>query len=108
MPKDGFKTITIKDWVYEKFKVEYTIRQEKLFEIGICSLSAWISHSLEKLEKESKLRFSLLADFKTHIVILDRWRKNMFTIDDKWNCSCKRENCIHIGFSYSLKETDAW
>ena len=55
MPAPGYKTITVKEDVYEWFKREYEKRKvENRLEDGITSFSAWVSRMLYLMMEEEK------------------------------------------------------
>ena len=54
MPKKGYKTITVKESVYNYFKEQWEKRKHELEIQGITSLSAFITHELHRLLEQEK------------------------------------------------------
>jgi hypothetical protein len=57
MPKKGYKTITVKDEVYDYLMNEYQkVKQEYSIKKGIRSFSAYVSFRLSELMEQEKKR----------------------------------------------------
>jgi predicted CopG family antitoxin len=54
MPKKGYKTITVKESVYNYFKEQWEKRKHELEVQGISSFSAFITHELNRLLEQEK------------------------------------------------------
>ena len=54
MPKDGFKSITVSDEVYNKLLKEYHLRSDELKEQGVCSFTGFITKSLNDHKEQSR------------------------------------------------------
>ena len=49
MPKQGYKTITITDELYEDLKAKYAIEKSKYSRIGVRSFSAYVAFRLAEM-----------------------------------------------------------
>ena len=55
MPKEGWKSITVRQDVYDYFKKQYEKRKlEEKLESGVTSFSGYVNHLLYKLMKQEK------------------------------------------------------
>ena len=55
MPRKGYKSITVREEVYEQFKQEWRKRKEEYVKKGITSFSGFVASFItELLEKEDK------------------------------------------------------
>ncbi len=114
MPKDGFKSITVSETVYDKFFDVYQKSKEELLMKGVNSFSGYITYMLEeniqkdktfaryapKLEKISvdDDRVILKDNIKNRIAEVTIQRGELF-------CQlCEEKDCVHIGFVFSLPD----
>lgn len=55
MPRKGYKTITIREEAYEKFRQIYSKRRQEYIEKGVTSFSGFITSFIsEMIEQEDK------------------------------------------------------
>ncbi len=114
MPKDGFKSITVSETVYDKFFDVYQKNKEELLMKGVNSFSGYITYMLEeKIEKDKTFaryapklekisvdgdRVILKDNIKNRIAEVTIQRGELF-------CQlCEEKDCVHIGFVFSLPD----
>ena len=114
MPKDGFKSITVSETVYDKFFDVYQKNKEELLMKGVNSFSGYITYMLEeKIEKDKTFaryapklekisvdgdRVVLKDNIKNRIAEVTIQRGELF-------CQlCEEKDCVHIGFVFSLPD----
>jgi hypothetical protein len=114
MPKAGFKSITVSDYVYNRFFGTYERTRRDLELKGITSFSGYLTSMMEEIMTKYET-FSRHAPFmekidveQNRITVKDNKRKRVaevFLKDDKLSCSLDESvDCAHIGFVYSLPE----
>jgi len=114
LPKDGFKSITVSETVYDKFFDVYQKNKEELLMKGVNSFSGYITYMLEeKIEKDKTFaryapklekisvdgdRVILKDNIKNRIAEVAVQRGELF-------CQlCEKKDCVHIGFVFSLPD----
>ena len=114
MPKDGFKSITVSETVYDKFFDVYQKSKEDLLMKGVNSFSGYITYMLEEMMQKDKTfaryahklekisvdgdRVILKDNIKNRIAEVTIQRGELF-------CQlCEEKDCVHIGFVFSLPD----
>ena len=114
MPKPGFKSITVSEYVYRKFFEVYEKNRKDLELKGIRSFSGYLTSMME----EMMVKYEALAK---HIPLIEKVamdRDRVILRDNKCNriievlfrndeLQClldESSDCIHVGFAYSLPE----
>ena len=116
MPKNGYKSITIKDSIYDNFEKIYKKNKQKLLsERGITSFAGYMTWILAKLMKKDPItsehipRFSVITMKDIlEIIIKDNERDHIIRLthrdagdDYTLFCNyCDHFECIHVGFLY--------
>lgn len=113
MPKPGYKSITIPDYLYDQFRVHIGSDNVKN-EVGSYSLSRFVSHMLEgRMMKDKAIAHNSLMLRKIgidgdRVILRDRKSNRVVEVvikDHTLYCeSCKSEECLHCGFCYALPE----
>ncbi|MGB7677540.1 MAG: hypothetical protein WBL49_01910 [Nitrososphaeraceae archaeon] len=114
MPRAGFKSITVSDYVYNRFFGTYERTRRDLELKGITSFSGYLTSMMDEIMTKYET-FSRHAPFmekidvdQNRITVKDNKRKRIaevFLKDDKLRCSLDESiDCAHIGFVYSLPE----
>ena len=114
MPKPGFKSITVSEYVYNKFFKVYEKRKNDLELKGITSFSGYLTSMMEETMIKHEA-FAKQAPFMEKIsididrVLLKDNKKNRIVevILKNGELRClvdEKTDCIHIGFVYSLPE----
>ncbi len=118
MPKDGFRSITIPETVYDRFQDAYTGNKAELAVRGIRSLSGYLTHMLEDVMRldeavaEYTPRMKKVSVDDGRAVLLDRHENRIAEVvvrDGLLYCQlCEVGNCLHVGFAHSLPEVYAF
>ena len=114
MPRNGWKTITVPEYVYNRFKKEYDEKKEEYhLKFGISSFSAFIakllSERLEKLERKERPRLEHLNVYEDHVKIVDNVMNRIASVyfngKGKVYCDvCDVDSCIHVDYAIGLPE----
>lgn len=112
MPKAGFKTITVSDYVYDTFFAVYKKNKRELAMNGIFSFSGYITdlvrQSTEKTRTFSKYqeaiqKISVDAD---RVILKDMGKNRIVEVTiskGELFCQlCEKNSCLHIGYCYSI------
>ncbi len=114
MPKEGFKSITVSEIVYNKFFDVYQKNKEDLLMKGVNSFSGYVTYMLEEMMQKDKTfaryapkiekisvdgdRVILKDNIKNRIAEVAMQRGELF-------CQlCEDKNCIHVGFAWAIPE----
>jgi hypothetical protein len=114
MPKEGFKSITVSDTVYDRYYEIYQKNKQELTMKGVNSFAGYITYMLEQTMQKDKT-FAKYAP-KLEKVSIDDDR--VFVKDNIKNriaevtvqrgelyCQlCEEKNCFHVGFVFSLPD----
>ena len=117
MPKDGFRSITIPETVYDRFHDAYTGNKADLAVRGIRSLSGYLTHMLEEVMRLDEAvaghtpRMKKVSVDDGRAVLLDRQENRIAEVavrDGSLHCQlCEADNCLHVGFAHALPEACA-
>lgn len=114
VPKEGFKSITVSETVYNRFSDTYA-RNKKALEVkGIRSLSGYVSYMLEERmqENEALARHAPLLEKISvdddRIVLLDKAKNRVAEVtvqNGALFCQlCEETDCLHVGYAFALPE----
>lgn len=111
MPNGKYKSITVSETVFDNFYKAYEKIKEPLKEKGIFSFSAYFESLMVEVLEDIKIsyRFRDVTFFNDLVIFRDYWLGQMVEVeileDGIWCKTCKREDCLHIGFLYSVPKT---
>ena len=114
MPKEGFKSITVSEIVYDKFFDVYQKNKQDLVMKGVNSFSGYVTYMLEEMMQKDKTfakyapkiekisvdgdRVILKDNIKNRIAEVAMQRGELF-------CQlCEDKNCVHVGFAWAIPE----
>jgi hypothetical protein len=114
MPKPGFKSITVSDYVYRKFFEVYEKSRRDLELKGITSFSGYLTSVME----EMMIKYEAFANHipliekiaidSDRVILKDNKCNRIIEVlfrNDELHCLLdESSDCIHIGFAYSLPE----
>lgn len=114
MPKPGFKTITVKEAIFNKYYSHYKKREGELKAKGI-SFSAFVTGLMREamIKHETFLKYApfieKIAMEDDRVILKDNKQDRIAEVmikDGQLQCLLDEEKteCIHIGFVYSLPE----
>ncbi|MEM2759576.1 MAG: hypothetical protein QXU32_08315 [Nitrososphaerales archaeon] len=114
MPKSGFKSITVSEYVYMKFFDVYEKSKKDLEMKGITSFSGYLTgmmeelmHKYEVFAKYAPMMEKIAAD-DNRVVVRDNKKNRIAEVQFKGGelyCMLDEKNdCVHVGFVYSLPE----
>ncbi len=112
MPKEGFKSITVSETVYDKFHDVYQKNKNELVMKGVNSFSGYITYMIED-RMQSDMTFAKYAPMLEEISVLndrilikDNMKKRVAEValqNGKLFCLlCENKNCSHVGFAFGL------
>lgn len=114
MPKPGYKSITVKEHIYNKYESHYNKQKKQLERKGISSFTGYVNSLME----EAMARHEALAKYapfleevaieQDRVIIKDNKRNRIAEVmikDGELQCLLdEKTDCIHIGFVYALPE----
>ena len=113
MPKPGFKTITVKEAVFNKYYFHYKKRKDELKAKGI-SFSGFVTGLMEEtiLKHEAFLKHApflqKIAIEDDRVILKDNKRDRIAEViirNGELQCLLdEKTDCVHIGFVYALPE----
>ena len=114
MPKNGFKSITINEIVYDKFYQIFFDSKEKLALKGVNSFAGYVTYCLEDMMRKDETfskftpKIEKISVDQDCVILRDIPLKRIVEIQFKKNklfCMlCDKNDCKHVGFSESLPE----
>ena len=114
MPKPGYKSITIKEHIYNKYEQNYNKEKKQLEQKGINSFSGYITSLMEEamLRHEAFAKHApfleKLAIEQDRVIIKDNKRNRIAEVmirNGELQCLLDEKiDCVHIGFVYALPE----
>lgn len=117
MPKPGYKSITVKEHIYNKYEENYNREKKELERKGINSFSGYITSLMEEamIRHEAFAKHApfleKLAIEQDRVIIKDNKRNRIAEViikDGQLQCLLdEKTDCVHIGFVYALPEVYA-
>ena len=114
MPKSGFKSITVSEYVYKKFFDVYEKSRKELEMKGITSFSGYLTSMMEELMQRYEVfakyapMIEKVATDDNRVVVKDNKKNRIAEVQVKGGelyCLLDERNvCVHVGFVYSLPE----
>jgi hypothetical protein len=114
LPKPGYKSITVSEYVYKKFFKAYKKNKKELELKGITSFSGYLTSMMEEMmlkyeafAKHAPYMEKLSID-QNRVVLKDNKRNRIVEVmlkEGELQCLLdERADCVHVGFVYSLPE----
>jgi hypothetical protein len=114
MPKPGYKSITVKEHIYNRYENNYRKQKKQLERKGISSFSGYVTSLMEEAMARHEA-FAKYAPFleeiaieQDRVIIKDNKRNRIAEViikDGQLQCLLdEKTDCMHIGFAYALPE----
>ena len=114
MPKHGFKSITVRETIYDKFYQIFFDQKEKLAMKGVNSFSGYITYSLDEMMRKDETfskftpKIEKISVDDKRIILNDILKNRIVEIQfdqNKLSCMlCNSDECKHVGFCESMPE----
>ena len=114
MPKNGFKSITVNDRVYDKFYQIFFDQKEKLAMKGVNSFAGYVTFCLEEMMRKDETfskftpKLEKISVDEKRIILNDLVKDRIVEVQfikNKLCCMmCDQEECKHVGFCESMPE----
>ena len=117
MPKEGFKSITVSDYIYDRFQEVYNGNKETLATKGVRSLSGYVSYMLEEAMNRDETfarhapKIESISVEDDRVILKDNLQNRIVEIvlqKGELHCFlCDAADCIHVGYVYSMPDVYA-
>ena len=114
MPKEGFKSITVSEEIYDRFHAIYKDNKPNLTTKGINSFTGYITYMLEESMKKDKTfaayapMLETVTIYEDRVVLKDNIRNRIVEVviqqGELFCFMCEEKNCVHVGFVFSIPE----
>ena len=114
MPKDGFKSITVSETVYNKFYDVYQKNKQDLTMKGVNSFAGYVTYMLEETMQKDKTfakyapKLEKVSVDEDRVLIKDNIKNRIAEVaiqrGELYCQLCEDKNCFHIGFVFSLPD----
>ena len=114
MPKEGFKSITVSDYIYDRFQEVYNGSKEALATKGVRSLSGYVSYMLEEAMNRDETfaryapKIESISVEDDRVILKDNLKNRIVEIvlqKGELHCFlCDAADCIHVGYVYSMPD----
>ncbi len=114
MPKEGFKSITISDYNYERFKEAFQTNKQALARKGINSFSGYVTYMLEEAVERDRTfarcapKLEALFVEEDRIVLQDNIHNRIAEVvlqqGEVFCLFCESKDCVHVGYVFSIPE----
>ena len=114
MPKEGFKSITVSENVYDKFHQVYEKSKDDLSMKGVNSFSGYVTYMLEEMMLKDKTfakyapKLEKISVDEDRIILKDNTRNRIAEVvvqKGELYCQlCEKKDCACIGFVWSIPE----
>lgn len=114
MPKDGFKSITVSDTVYDKYYEIYQKNKQELVMKGVNSFAGYITYMLEQTMQKDKTfakyapKLEKISIDDDRVIIKDNIKNRIAEVaiqrGELYCQLCEEKACFHIGFVFSLPD----
>ena len=114
MPKEGFKSITVSEIVYNKFFDVYQKNKEDLLMKGVNSFSGYITYMLEEMMQKDKTfakyapKIEKISVDEDRIILKDTIKNRIAEVamqrGELFCQLCEDKNCVHVGFAWAIPE----
>lgn len=114
MPKEGFKSITVSDYVYGRFQEVFESNKKTLANKGVTSLSGYVTYMLEEVMERDRTfaryapKIENISVEDDRVVLKDNIRNRIVEVvlqKGEINCLlCDSRDCVHVGYVFSLPD----
>lgn len=114
MPKEGFKSITVSDTVYDKFYEIYQKNKQELTMKGVNSFAGYITYMLEQTMQKDKTfakyapKLEKVSIDDDRVIVKDNIKNRIAEVTiqrGELYCQlCEEKSCFHVGFVFSLPD----
>lgn len=114
MPKEGFKSITVSDTVYDKYYEIYQKNKQELVMKGVNSFAGYITYMLEQTMQKDKTfakyapKLEKVSIDDDRVIVKDNIKNRIAEVTiqrGELYCQlCEEKNCFHVGFVFSLPD----
>lgn len=114
MPKDGFKSITVSETVYNKFYDVYQKNKQELTMKGVNSFAGYVTYMLEETMQKDKTfakyapKLEKISIDEDRVLIKDNIKNRIAEVTiqrGELYCQlCEEKSCFHIGYVFSLPD----
>jgi len=114
MPKEGFKSITVSDTVYDRYYEIYQKNKQELAMKGVNSFAGYITYMLEQTMQKDKTfakyapKLEKVSIDDDRVIVKDNIKNRIAEVTiqrGELYCQlCEEKNCFHVGFVFSLPD----
>lgn len=114
MPKEGFKSITVSEEVYDRFYQVYSKGKGDLSKKGVNSFAGYITYMLEEVMQKDKTfaryapKLEKIAVDDDRVILKDNIKNRIVEISfpkgEPYCLLCEEKSCVHVGFAFSLPD----
>ena len=114
MPKAGFKSITVSEAVYNKFRDVYKKNKEDLAMKGVNSFAGYITFMMEDLMQKDETfaryapKLEKISVDDNRVVVKDNIKNRIAEVaiqnGELYCMFCEEKDCVHVGFVFSLPD----
>lgn len=114
MPKEGFKSITVSEIVYDKFFDVYDKNKDELTMKGVNSFSGYITYMLEEMMHKDKTfaryapKLEKISIDNDRVILKDNIKNRIAEVaiqrGELYCQLCEKKDCAHVGFVFSIPD----
>jgi hypothetical protein len=114
LPKEGFKSITVSETVYDKFHDVYQKNKNELVMKGVNSFSGYITYMLEEMMQKDKTfakyapKIEKISVDEDRVILKDTIKNRIAEVamqrGELFCQLCEDKNCVHVGFAWAIPE----
>ncbi len=114
MPKEGFKSITVSEIVYNKFFDVYQKNKQDLVMKGVNSFSGYVTYMLEEMMQKDKTfakyapKIEKISVDEDRVILKDTIKNRIAEVamqrGELFCQLCEDKNCVHVGFAWAMPE----
>ena len=114
MPKEGFKSITVSETVYNKFFDVYQKNKNDLLMKGVNSFSGYVTYMLEEMMQKDKTfaryapKIEKISVDEDRVILKDTMENRIAEValqrGELFCQLCEDKNCVHVGFAWAIPE----
>ncbi len=114
MPKEGFKSITVSEVVYDKFHDVYQKNKNELLMKGVNSFAGYVTYMLEEMMQKDKTfakyapKIEKISVDEDRVILKDTIKNRIAEVamqrGELFCQLCEDKNCVHVGFAWAIPE----